>query len=293
MKRFSPARIAWVASALIHIGGLAALAIWGGSEPIETVQTVTVNPSLEKPIDFLIFTPEEEPVSVPVVIAPPVEPPPMPTPPVAPPVESMEPRMMVKDVIDLNQAQYTETTKPEIPKVTPSVAETPVNADPFVRSLETTPALHGSIPDGRSIVYLLDRSASMALVRESFAAGRAAVYQSVASLPAGAKFEVLTYESSVASLTIHGRETWLKQDTNTLRTVRYELEKLTAEGRSRHDVGLRKAVGLEPDYIVLITDAEDSELESLRPILHSARRPLMLYVARVVSGKVSALRAFK
>ena len=165
-------------------------------------------------------------------------------------------------------------------------------AENLARMLDTTPAMHGAIPEGRSIVYLLDRSASMGLVRESFAAGRAAVYQSVSVLPANSRFEIFTYESSVHPL-VSKRENWLKPDTSSLRTVRYELEKLTTEGRSRHDTALRRAIGIEPDYIVLVTDAEDSELESLKPILRSSRKPLILYIARVISGKVSPMKELK
>ena len=78
MKRYSPARIAWVASAVLHIGGFALIAIFGGSEPAMAIAEVEV-PAIERPVEFLVLEPEVELPSTPVV-AQPVEPKSVPTP---------------------------------------------------------------------------------------------------------------------------------------------------------------------------------------------------------------------
>ena len=151
--------------------------------------------------------------------------------------------------------------------------------------------LHGALPGGKSVVYILDRSTSMGLTRETFDAARAALLASVQALPADCRFQVIAY---------NGRVTRLFPGQGLLEPTRERLERLgtallelTPEGDSHHGVALRAALALDADHLVFITDAGEEELAALRPILKGSAKPVAVSVAHVEAGKVSGAKAFR
>ena len=151
--------------------------------------------------------------------------------------------------------------------------------------------LHGQLPAGKSVVYILDRSTSMGLTRETFDSARAAVLASVQTLPAESRYQVLAYNGR-ATLLLPGRAL-LKKSTGPDAALVAALEELKPEGDSQHEVALRAALALGADYLVFITDADEDGLAALKPILKGHAKPVAVSIVRVSAGKVSEAKAFR
>ena len=144
--------------------------------------------------------------------------------------------------------------------------------------------LHGALPSGQSVVYVLDRSTSMGLTRETFDAARAALLASIEALPAETRFQVIAYNGR-AMRVLPGN--LLKIADGQTEKLADALLALAPEGDSRHADALRAALALGGDYLVFITDAGHEELTELRPILKGHAKPVAVSVVRVGGGKVS------
>ena len=151
--------------------------------------------------------------------------------------------------------------------------------------------VHDPLPAGKSVVYILDRSTSMGLTRETFDAARAATLASVTALPDDAEFQVIAYGGAAARI-LPGRGL-LKKSEFLCEALAESLDILKPEGESRHDRALRAALLLGADILIFITDAGDDELVSLRPILKGHGKPVAVSIARVVGGRIAAPQAFR
>jgi hypothetical protein len=107
----------------------------------------------------------------------------------------------------------------------------------------------------RSIVYVIDRSASMgrgglldAAVRELCA--------SLSRLPPATRFQVVVYHDRPALLCPGPEELLPATAENTARAIGL-LDDLDAEGGTNHLPALRLALSLAPEVIYLLTDADD------------------------------------
>ncbi len=185
-----------------------------------------------------------------------------------------EERVEVQDVTPIDFRTPVEAAKP-------AVEPTPVAKLPFGRG----EPLHGPLPVGKSVVYLLDRSTSMGLTRETFDAARAATLASVLALPGDARFGVIAYGGAAVRL-LPGQGLLKKSDAHG-ELLTEALRDLKPEGESRHDRALRAALPLGADMLVFITDAGADELADLRPILKGHGKPVAVSVVRVAAGKVS------
>lgn len=195
------------------------------------------------------------------------------------------PRVEVQDVAPVEFRQPTE-----VPSATSGAAE-PMPGAVAQPSFGTGLPLHGTLPAGKSVVYILDRSTSMGLTRETFDAARAAMLASVQALPDDGRFQVIAYNGQAVRL-LPGREL-LKKVAESEGQLIAALQDLKPEGDSHHDVALRAALALGGDYLVFITDADDEELKSLRPILKGHAKTVSVSIVRVQAGKVSPPTAFK
>jgi len=151
--------------------------------------------------------------------------------------------------------------------------------------------LHGQLPVGKSVVYILDRSTSMGLTRETFDAARAALFASVQALPSESRYQVLSYNGRVARL-FPGRDL-LKKSTEQDAQLITALRELKPEGDSQHEVALRAALAFGADYLVFITDADEDELASLKSILKGHTKPVVVSIVRVTAGKVGEAKAIR
>jgi von Willebrand factor type A domain len=195
------------------------------------------------------------------------------------------PRIEVQDV---SPVEFREPT--EVPSATSSTTE-PMPAAVATPSFGTGQPLHGALPAGKSVVYILDRSTSMGLTRETFDGARAALLASVQALPDDGRFQVIAYNGQAVRL-LPGREL-LKKVPESEGQLIAALQLLKPEGDSHHDVALRAALALGGDYLVFITDADDDELKLLRPILKGHVKTVSVSIVRVQAGKVSPPSAFK
>ena len=296
-------RWAWAASIAVH--GLAfAAGAWVVARPgekpavgpLDTNLLVAVNSPGGEPFRFSFVeappspipdpTPPEvgKPVPAPVPAGRPAvrSPRPVPSPlagPIATLVRDMAGRpataVPVSDVVTIQQVAATDV----VPVTTGPIPTTaPPNAVPAAPSPGATPfgvgtPVHGGLPAGRSIVYVLDCSGTMGL-NGKLDRARAAVLATLAGQPDGVHVRVVTYS---------GRATVLDRD-----QLVASLARLEPGGASRHAEGVRAALKFDPDYVVLFTDADDAELAVVRPLLRGTRKPVAVSVAGVSADGVAS-----
>jgi hypothetical protein len=110
-----------------------------------------------------------------------------------------------------------------------------------------------------SVVYVIDRSASMGL-GGALDLARRELLASLERLPSSARFHVLVYNSTATPL-LPG---WLQATPENKLRVASALRDLRAEGGTRHDQALPRALSMQPDVIFFLTDADDLAEADLR-----------------------------
>jgi hypothetical protein len=114
-----------------------------------------------------------------------------------------------------------------------------------------------SVPaSAHSVVYLIDRSVSMAL-HDALPMARQAVAQSLAALPPGARFQIIAYNEQAELLHLQGSTGLLPAEPANLALAQSFLDSLTASGFTRHLPALQLGLTLQPDVLFLVTDADD------------------------------------
>ncbi len=217
------------------------------------------------------------------------------------PTEPTRPTQISPELLNLvRELASRPALRDEVQDVTPIdfrttvVEPKPVSANPAEAaksSFGKGQPLHGQLPVGKSVVYILDRSTSMGLTRETFDTARAALLASVQALPAESRYQVLAYNGRVTRV-VSGRDLLKKSaDQDALLTI--ALQDLKPEGDSQHEVALRAALALGADYLVFVTDADEDELAALKPILKGHPKPVAVSIVRVTAGKVSAPTTFR
>ena len=201
-------------------------------------------------------------------------------------------RVDVQDVAPIEFRTPVAEPQPAIGTGAPMTKPAAVAQSNFAGRAGVPPVLlHGALPGGKSVVYILDRSTSMGLTRETFDAARAALLASVQALPADCRFQVIAYNGRVTRL-FPGQDL-LKPSGEWLERLGTALLELTPEGDSHHGVALRAALAIGADHLVFITDAGEEELAALRPILKGSAKPVAVSIVRVEAGKVSAAESFR
>ena len=114
----------------------------------------------------------------------------------------------------------------------------------------------------RRVVFVVDCSASMGVSGALVAACRE-LLASLRRLPAGARFQVIPYNTSVEPLCINGSRDLLVADAPTLAAVAAALERLEATGVTEHRLALRRGLDFQPDVLYLVTDADDVPMDVL------------------------------
>lgn len=175
----------------------------------------------------------------------------------------------VQDLVDIQSPPMRD------PAVTPvgGVSTPPPNPLPEPVRGRKTQSLHAAGFAARSVVYVLDCSGTMGL------GGRLdracdSLRATLAALPGGVKVQVVAYSARAVPVTADG----LTADRDRIAAA---LGKLEAAGASRHAEGLRVALLLNPDAVVILTDAGADELAALRPLIAGAKKGVTVSVARV------------
>jgi von Willebrand factor type A domain len=100
----------------------------------------------------------------------------------------------------------------------------------------------------KSVVYVIDRSASMGL-QNSFARAKQELLGSIELLAADTRFQILAYNRSALPLPIAGH--------SDLARAAELVRNLQAEGGTDHLAALKRALTLNPDVIFFVTDADE------------------------------------
>lgn len=146
----------------------------------------------------------------------------------------------------------------------------------------STPAIHGALQPGQTIVYILDCSGSMG-EHGKLARARAALVATLRAQPEGVRFQVIAYNSSARAISGAGSVTATPSNIDAAETRLLAIE---AKGRSNHVAAVRLATQCRPDVILLVTDAEELALAQLTPVLAGAGKPVALCVARATATGV-------
>jgi hypothetical protein len=135
-------------------------------------------------------------------------------------------------------------------------------------------ALHERPKSGTTVVYVLDRSASMGPDGLLLRAANV-VRASLAELGPDTRFQIVAYNSGATELAPQPLAATAEAKD---RADRW-LASLCAEGGSNHRAGFRDAMSARPDQLFLLTDADDLEELDVRAIAALIRTPVRLSAA--------------
>lgn len=157
------------------------------------------------------------------------------------------------------------------PPIAPSQARQPRSDEPARTEIFGLPG------EGRRIVYVVDRSASMANHGEiALDAARAEVAESLGHLHKGVDFRVLFYSDDQVDRAPAG-EGLVPASPDALRRAKGSLRSVKVGGQARHFVAIDEALRLKPDLVFLITDAQPrddlkaTDVEKLLRLRETAR----------------------
>ncbi len=126
-------------------------------------------------------------------------------------------------------------------------------------------SLLGLPPRVRSVVYLVDRSLSMGL-SGSLSQARAELLASLRHLPDEARFQVFLYNGAAEPLCVGADRGLLPATPAILAQVTARIREIQAEGNTNHVQALTRALNLHPEWIFLVTDADDLTPAQVRQI---------------------------
>jgi hypothetical protein len=122
---------------------------------------------------------------------------------------------------------------------------------------------------GQSVVFVIDRSTSMDL-SGGLPAAKREVLASLGQLPESAQFQIILYNRH--PICLGGRKSLLMANADNLTLCRESLDTIQAQGSTNHIDALQLALFLEPDILVLLTDADDLTLAEVRSLSLLNRR---------------------
>lgn len=146
---------------------------------------------------------------------------------------------------------------------------------PSAQQATSGPSSPGALPDGRArtgvfgissegykFLYVFDRSGSMGgLGRSPLNAAKSELMASLEDLGETHQFQIIFYNDhpSVFNLTgVSGRLVFGNEQNKTL--AQKFIGSITADGATRHEEALKMALGMRPDVIFFLTDADEPSL---------------------------------
>jgi hypothetical protein len=255
---------AWIASAVVHALVLAGLiAIVGRPRQITDLPVIIGPRDSGHEVGVVTLA---DPSARPAAKTSPVKPPAIfvPPPPVATPPVAHAPGSPVPPTV-----RAVEHREPAVTGFMPQITPASYAAgSPRTTSQPTEPTLppgavtvfFGVPAVGKSVVFVLDRSASMGLDGRLDRARRE-LAASLRRLPPTARFQVIAYNRTAEA--ILGGPQLLSAASDTIESVISMINSLPAEGTSEHAKALTKALSLQPDVIYFLTDEDDLEMRDV------------------------------
>jgi hypothetical protein len=117
----------------------------------------------------------------------------------------------------------------------------------------------------KAIVYVIDRSGSMGL-NGCLATAKRELRASLERLPSTTRFQIIAYNRCAEPLRIDGQSALVFATPENKRRVALLLKDIEAEGDTYHLPALKRALGLRPDVIFLLTDAAGLRPEQIQAI---------------------------
>jgi hypothetical protein len=137
---------------------------------------------------------------------------------------------------------------------------------------------------GQSVVYVIDRSASMGL-NGGLAAAKHELLTSLQQLPPAARFQVITYNRTANPLPVNGRAGLLTASAENKRQAALLIEALFAEGGTDHLPALKQALALQPDVIYFLTDADDFSLDQVQTVTLLNHGRMVIHTIVLTAGR--------
>ena len=311
----SSLRRAVAASVAVHVVlgvGLVALVRWHANRPEAPTGAKIDTRCAELRLDF---APEPEPVAVVKAEPPPKEETGGLRPPLAkietaadsrPPLAKTDtaadsrPPLAVAIPSALPPELLTLIKKPSLK--TAAVVEVPIAVGPSrpqpaappmaAPSKPAVPPVHGALNPGQTIVYVLDASGSMGEYGK-FDLARRSLIATLRAQPPTVRFQVVVY-SGIAFPPLPAPESGcVPANEDNIRLMELALGTIAPAGRSNHFEGVKLAVGLRPDVVLVLTDADDLTAAKLRGATAQAPRPVTVCVAKVSAERVGEPKELK
>jgi len=119
--------------------------------------------------------------------------------------------------------------------------------------------------DARSVVYVIDRSASMG-PNGLLASAKRELAASLAALPSTTRFQIIVYNRRAEVFRIGGRTELVDATPGNKQEALALVNLIYAEGSTDHVPAISLALGLQPDAVFFLTDADDIRAEVVRGI---------------------------
>lgn len=265
---------AWIVSLVLHVAMVAlVIAVLGGLAPSELKPIVIDTKDSGSAISVVMLgATAERPITVPTVaVEPMVARPPIPQQPAASPTPTT-----------VRPAVHEESSSPAVDTAPQTAAQKPV-----LNAAATTPpqpippqgpplpagastAFFGVPAIGKSVVFVIDRSASMGLDGRLDRARRE-LAESLKRLPPSARFQVIAYNRVVEPLRLSSGSDLVPATPDVITAAIEHVDRLAAEGGTDHVRSLSTAIALAPDVIYFLTDEDDltaSDVQSIVRLNH-------------------------
>jgi hypothetical protein len=142
--------------------------------------------------------------------------------------------------------------------------------------------------DAKTIVYVIDRSASMGL-NGCLAAAKRELLASLERLPSASRFQIIAYNRSAEPLRINGHSGPVFATPENKRCAALLLDEIGAEGGTEHLQALRRALVLGPDAIFFLTDTADLRANQIQAITSLNRGRSVIHAIEL--GRASGMRS--
>jgi hypothetical protein len=289
---------AWIASLVLHVALLAAMVAVVGRPGDAVDGPVSVDTCCNgHEIGVVLFdrsTAEPTPRSIVVPVRQEIPSPPPARTIVAPP----PPPMVVRQVghqetvptpaVERGLPTADDPTAigaPPVPPVTDVPGSPKASVDAPAPPLPTgaATAFFGVPAIGKSVVFVLDRSASMGLDGRLDRARRELAV-SLHRLPPSARFQVIAYNKGAEPIRVHGADGLLPATAETIESVIAAVERLPAEGGSEHASALTKALALVPDVVYFLTDEDDLDMRDVQIVTRRNHGRVSIHALCLVSA---------